>query len=62
MLASAYDERHDVVAGLYKVKRPVSVLPGTFLGNMTSIAYDKATFHGFSVNGRGMFLCEQGFN
>jgi hypothetical protein len=29
---------------------------------MTSIAYDQATFHGFSVDGRGMFLCEQGFN
>ena len=28
-LASAYDERHNVLAGKYKVRRPVSVLPDT---------------------------------
>ena len=60
MLASGYDERHQVSAGKYKVRRPVSVLPDTFRGYMTSIPHDRDTFHGFSVNGRGVFLCEEG--
>ena len=29
---------------------------------MTSIPYGRDTLHGFSVAGRGVFLCEEGFN
>ena len=62
MLASGYDERHRVSAGKYKVNRPVSRLPDSFRGYMASIPYGRDIFHGFSVAGRGVFLCEEGFN
>ena len=62
MLASGYDERHGVSAGKYKVERPVSRLPDCFRDFMTSIPYRRDIFHGVSVAGRGVFLCEEGFN